>query len=849
LARLINHFLLDVVYSFTIMPNLKFALRTLFKTPFVTIVAIVSLALGIGANAAIFSLFNQILMRPLPVPEPARLVNLAAPGPKPGSTNCSQAGDCETVFSYPMFRDLEKVQTPFTGIAAHLSFGANLSARGQTQNAQGMLVSGSYFPVLGLRPAIGRLLTPDDDRVPGESHVVVLSYTCWQTRFARDPGVLDQPLVVNGQSMTIVGVAPRGFEGTTLGVKPELFAPITMRGFSQPSKAFDNRRNYWMYLFARLKPGLSIEQARSAMATPYHAIVNDVEVPLQQGMSAQTLARFRAKPILIAEGSRGQSNVTREAKAPLVLLLGVTGFVLLIACANIANLLLARGAARAGEMAVRLSIGADRGQLIRQLLGESCLLAIFGGLGGMVVAQWTLDLMAMLLPAQATDTLQLTIDPIVMLFAAALAIGTGLLFGLFPALHSTRPDLISALKGYSGQPSGARSASRFRTSLATAQIALSMALLVSAGLFTRSLFNVSRVELGLKADNVITFHVSPELNGYKPEQTRQLFARVEEELGALPGVRSVSSSTVPLLAGSNWGTGVSVEGFAAGPDTDVGSRYNEVGPAYFSTLGVPLLAGRDFNRADALTAPKVAIVNEAFAKKFNLGRNAVGKRIGNDGYNGALTIEIVGLMRDAKYSQVKDAIPPLFFSPYRQDDHVGSINFYVLMSGDPDAFMTNIPKVLARLDANLPVENLKTLPQQVRENVFLDRFISVLSAAFACLATLLAAVGLYGVLAYTVSQRTREIGLRMALGAAPSRVRAMVLRQVGVMVVGGGVIGLAAAVGLGRLAQSLLFELQGSDPLVLVAAAVSLSLVALAAGFIPAHRASQVDPMSALRYE
>ena len=831
------------------MPNLKFALRTLFKTPFVTIVAIVSLALGIGANAAIFSLFNQLLMKPLPVPEPMRLVNLAAPGPKPGSQNCSQAGDCETVFSYLMFRDLEKVQTPFTGIAAHLSFGANLSARGQTQDGEGMLVSGSYFPVLGLTPAIGRLLTPDDDRAPGESHVVVLGYTYWQNRFGADPAVLGQPLIVNGQTMTIVGVAPKGFDGTTLGVKPKVYAPITMRGFSQPSKAFDNRRNYWMYLFARLKPGVSIEQARTAMATPYHTIVNDVEVPLQKGMSPQTMARFQAKPILLDPGSRGQSSVSREAKAPLTLLLGVTGFVLLIACANIANLLLARGAGRAGEMAIRLSIGAGRGQLVGQLLGESLLLAVFGGLGGLVVAQWTLNLMAALLPAQAAETVSLTIDPIVMLFAAALALGTGVLFGLFPALHSTRPDLISALKGQSGQPSGARSASRFRTSLATAQIALSMALLVSAGLFTRSLFNISRVDLGLHADNVVMFEISPARNGYKVEQTRQLFERVEDEIGALPGVTGITSSTVPLLSGSNWGNDVSVEGFKAGPDTDSNSRFNEVGPGYFPTLGIPLLTGRDFTRADALTAPPVAIVNEAFAKKFNLGRDAVGKRMSNKGPNTPLTMEIVGMVKNAKYSDVKREIPPLFFIPYRQDENIGQINFYVRTATDPERFLANIPKVLARLDANLPVENLRTLPQQVRENVFLDRFISVLSASFACLATLLAAVGLYGVLAYTVSQRTREIGLRMALGAAPSRVRAMVLRQVGVMVIVGGAIGLAFAIGLGRLAQSLLFELQGTDPLVLVAAAVSLSLVALAAGFIPAHRASQVDPMSALRYE
>ncbi|HKB10600.1 MAG TPA: ABC transporter permease [Vicinamibacterales bacterium] len=834
------------------MLNIKFALRTLFKTPFVTIVAIVSLALGIGANAAIFSLFNQILLKRLDVTEPTRLVNLSAPGPKPGSQNCNQAGPCEVVFSYPMFRDLERVQTPFTGIAAHVSFGANLASGGQTENGEGLLVSGGYFPVLGMPPAIGRLLGPDDDKTPGESHVVVLSHAYWLRRFGGDPGVLNQPITVNGQVMTIVGVAPRGFDGTTIGQKPLVYAPITMRGFSQPFKGFDDRRRYWAYLFARLKPGVSIEQARAAMAPPYRQIVNDVEAPLQAGMSPQTLARFKTKPILIDDGSRGQSNVLTEGRAPVLLLLGVTALVLLIACANIANLLLARGAARSSEMAVRLSIGAGRGQLVRQLLGESCLLALFGGIGGVVVTHWTLNLMATLLPAEATNTVRLEVDPTAALFAGVLAIGTGVLFGLFPALHSTRPDLVSALKGQSGQASGARSASRFRATLATAQIALSMALLVGAGLFTKSLANVSRVDLGIKTENVIMFAVSPELNGYTPERSRQLFERIEGALTALPGVTGVTMATVPLVSGSNWGNNVAVEGFDAGPDTDTNSRYNEIGPAYFSTLGIPLLAGREFTRTDASSAPKVAIVNEAFAKKFNLGRDVVGRHMSNDRGAGTapkLNMEIVGLVKNAKYSSVKNEIPPQFFLPYRQDDRLGFINVYVRTGADPKPFMTNIPKAIAGLDASLPVERLRTLPEQVRENVFLDRFISVLSTAFASLATLLAAVGLYGVLAYTVSQRTREIGLRMALGAAPGRVRAMVLRQVGAMTVVGGIIGLAAAIGLGQLAQSLLFQLKGWDPLVLTSAAGALTAVALAAGLIPAHRASQVDPMRALRYE
>ena len=830
------------------MINLKLALRMLFRTPLVTLVAIVSLSLGIGANAAIFSIFNQMLLRALPAQHPDRLINLSAPGPKPGSQSCNQAGDCDDVFSYPMFRDLERVQNVFTGIAGHRIFSANLAARGQTLSGEGLLVSGSYFPLLGVRAALGRLLDPNDDRVPGESHVVVLSHDYWQSRFALDPGILNQPLIINGQEMTIVGVAPSNFHGTTLGARPVVFVPITMRDLMEPFfKGFEDRRSYWVYLFARLKPGISLEQARTALNGQYHTIVNDVEAPLQRGLSDQTMARFRAKQVLLAPGMRGQSIISGLVKAPLTLLLGVTAFVLVIACANVANLLLARAAARAGEMAVRLSIGASRWQLIAQLLAESCLLAMFAGCAGLIVARWTLNLIASLLPAEAVQTLHFELDLPVLLFAAALTLGTGLLFGLFPALHSTRPDLMSTLKGQAGQPSGARSAARFRTALATAQIALSLALLVGAGLFLKNLFNVSRVDLGLKVDNVITFGVAPVLNGYSPQRSRDLFERLEDDLAALPGVTGVTASMVPLLAGSNWGHDVSVEGYKSGPDTDMNSRYNEVGPDYFRTLGIPLLSGREFTRSDSAPAPKVAIINEAFARKFNLGREAVGKRIGNR--DGKLDIEIVGLARDAKYSQVKAEVPPQFFRPYRQDEELGFLIMYVRTAQGPGQLLSTVPKVVARLDPNLPVENLRTMPQQVRENVYLDRAISLLSSAFAGLATLLAAVGLYGVLAYTVVQRTREIGLRMALGASPAQIRTMVLRQVGVMTLIGATIGLAAAVGLGRLAQSLLYNLSGNDPGVLAGSAVALALVAFCAGIAPAHRASQVDPMEALRYE
>ena len=519
------------------MRNLKLAFRTLFRTPFVTVVAVVSLALGIGATAAIFSLFNQMLLRPLPVRAPEQLVNLSAPGPKPGSNSCNQAGECDEVFSYPMFRDLEKAQTVFTGLAAHRIFGANLAYKGQTLSGSGMLVSGSYFPMLGVQPALGRLLAQGDDRVVGESRVVVLSFNYWQKRFGLNPAVLNDALVVNGQSLTIVGVAPRGFDGTTLGSQPEVFVPITLRALMEPGfKGFENRRTYWAYVFGRLKPGVSIEQATAGINAPYKALINDVDAPLQTGMSEQTMKRFRARQLGVTPGMRGQSSVSREAKGPLTLLLGVTGLVLLIACANIANLLLARAASRASEMAVRLSLGASRWQLVMQLLTESLVLAVLGGVAGLVVARWTLDLIVSILPDDSQQFIQLSLDAEVLLFAAALTIGTGLLFGLFPAIHSTRPDLAAVLKGQSGKATGTKAAARFRTSLATTQIALSMALLVAAGLFTRSLFNISRVDLGLKIDNLVTFGISPELNGYTPERSLALFERLEDELAAVPGV-------------------------------------------------------------------------------------------------------------------------------------------------------------------------------------------------------------------------------------------------------------------------------------------------------------------------
>ena len=715
------------------MRNVRLAFRTLFRTPFVTAVAVLSLALGIGANTAIFSLTDQVLLRPLPVPEPERLVNLTAPGPNPGSQSCNQTGSCSEVFSYPMFRDLERGQTVLTGLAGHRLFGANFALHGEPFTGQATAVSGSYFRTLGLTPALGRLLGPEDDATLGAGFNAVLSYAFWRGRLGADPTAVGQTITLNGQLMNVVGVAPRDFEGTTFASHPLVFVPLSMSGKLAGYGRYENRRAYWLYLFGRLKPGVSIAQATAALNGIYRPILNDVEAPLQTGMSTPTMAKFKAKEIGVLPGYRGQSSVHREAKTPLTMLFGVTGVVLLIACANIANLLLARGAGRAKEMGVRLAIGAGRRHLVAQLLTESVILALMGGVASLVVAALTLKLLASLMPADALSFVQFTLQPLVVAFAGALAVGTGLLFGLFPALHSTRANLIDAIRANAGQISGHREAARFRSALVTVQIALATTLLISAGLFLKSLVNVSHVDLGIRVDDVVTFYISPHRSGYDSARAGVLLQQVEEDLATLPGVTGVTSSMVGILADNSWGTDVYVQGFPTGPDIDNNSRFDEVGPRYFRTMGIPVLAGRDFTPSDFRGGPRVAVVNETFAKKFHIERGAVHTFMSYRSPD-SLNVEIVGLVKDAKYNNVKDPVPPLFYIPWRQDASIGSLNYYVRSAVPPEQQLRAIPALLKRLAPTVPIDDIKTMPQQIRDNVFLDRLISILSVVFASLA-------------------------------------------------------------------------------------------------------------------
>ena len=834
------------------MRELKLAARSLVKTPFVTTIAIVSLALGIGANAAIYSLVNVALLRSLPVQEPDRLVNVEVPGPNPGSQSCGQAGGCDMVLSYPMLRDLEAFESAsISGLAGHVNFGANLSFDGRTTSGSGAQVTGGYFDVLGVTPALGRLLGPSDDAVIGGHYVAVLGWDYWQNELGGDPSVLNRSLVVNGESMTVVGVAHEDFDGTVLGARPDIYVPMTMRGVMNPwFDGWENRRWYWAYAFARLAPGASIEQATEEINGLYSGIIQEVEAPLQSNMTEETMERFRNKQVVLSEGFRGQSNTHGEVETPFRLLMGITGLVLLLACANIANLLLARGASRATEMAVRGAVGANRAQLVRQLMLESMLLAFAAGVAGVLVGHLTIGLLGALLPPQLVGTLDVGIDGAVLAFTATVTLATGLLFGMYPALHATRTDLASLIRAGSGKGSDARAAARFRNVLVTAQIALSMALLVSAGLFVRSLSNVTRVDLGLDSEAVVQFGISPGLNGYSYEESLGLFVEAEDRLAALPGVTGVTASMVPVLSGNSWGNDASVEGFEWEPGVDANSRYTEVGPGFYSTMGVPLLSGREFTASDVVGAAPVAIINEAFARHFGLDpRTAVGKRMARGSGSDDLDIEIVGVVADAKYSDVKDEVPPVFALPYRQNDGLTDMNFYVRVSGDPATVLPAIRREIAGLDGNLPVEDMRMLDDQIAENIMLDRLIGSLAGAFAVLATLLAAVGLYGVLSFTVAQRTREIGIRMALGAGGYSVRTLVMRQVLVMTGVGVVVGLGVAVFLAGVAESLLYGMDGTDGAVFVSTIVLLGLVATAAGYFPARRASKVDPILALRHE
>jgi len=823
--------------------DIRHTTRALRKTPGFTIVVLLTLALGIGANTAIFSLMDQVLLRSLPVEDPSALVLLDGPGAFRGRTMNAQT------FSYPMYTDFRDRTQVFSGVLGRFSTRMTVSWRGQSEAVDGDLVSGNYFDVLGVRPAIGRVFAPADDQVPGAHPVVVISYGYWQRRFGADPGVLNQNLTVNGHPMTIVGVSGPGFNGVQVGTSSDVMVPMMMKAQMTPTwNDLDNRRSRWVTVIGRLKPDVSMQQASSQMNVIYRQI-NEQEINDIKNVSPAFRQRFTTKHLDLLPGGRGLSDLRSQFSTPLAVLMGMVGVVLLIACANVANLMLARTAARRKEIVLRLALGAGHARIVRQQLVESGLLAFGGAALGLVLASWTGSLLLAALPGDpARRTLSAAPDARVLLFTLGLALFTAILFGLAPSIHAARSAVNATLKEEGGSVAGGGRQARVRRGLVVLQVALSMLLLAGAGLFARSLYNLTAVNPGFQVDHMLTFSLDPTLSGYTQERATALLDQLQQELGAVPGVRLVSMSEIGMLSGNDWRMTVRVDGYQAKEDEDMNPSVDGVAPGFFATMGIPLIAGREFSERDTAASPRVAIINETMAKYYYGDANPIGRRIGF-GRDPSTAIEIVGVAKDVRSQQLRDRAPRFMYIPYRQDDSVTGLNFLVRAAGDPSAAATGGRQAVHRLDANLPITDMKTMDLQVSDSLFVERMVAWLSVAFGGLATLLAAVGLYGVMAYAVARRTREIGIRMALGAERGRVLRMVMAEVAIMATLGVGLGLAAAFYLTRKVQSQLFGLSPSDPLTLVAAMAFLLAVALSAGFGPARRATAIDPNIALRTE
>jgi predicted permease len=861
--------------------DLRYAWRGLVRSPLFTLVALVSIALGIGANTAIFTLVDEVLLRTLPVKDPEQLVLFN------GARNHYGSNSGGNMLSFPMYEDFRdnfvdraggpappRVSQPvpnpapappiFSGMFARRPVAMNVGVNGQTERVSGELVSGTFFQVLGVRAAMGRVILPDDDKARADGFVAVLSYDYWRTRFGSDPSVVGRRVTVNNYPFTIVGVSQAGFDGLDIGAVASVRVPIMLKAQMTPNwDDIDNRRSRWANVFGRLKPGVSRQQALGVVQPFFHGLLEqEVQMAPFSNTTSYTREQFLKGQVDLLPAAQGRSPIRRQLSEPLKLLFAIVGGVLLIACANVASLLIARAAARQKEIAVRLALGASRARIVRQLLVESVMLAGTGGVLGLAIASWTTRFLIGFLPATGTPhVIAGSIDNRILAFNFALALVTGVLFGLVPALRSTRPDLAPTLKDQVGAVAGGASGVRLRKALVVAQVTVSILLLVGAGLFVRSLRNLRLLDLGLKTDNLIAFNVAPTLSGYTSVRTKAFDKQLLEHVRALPGVSSVAFAQIGLLEGNEWDSSMSVEGYEPKPGENMNPYCNAVSPGYFKTMGIALVAGRDFDDRDARyetvvpepnTPPsfKVAIVNESYAKHYFGDRGPIGRHIGFGINPGTKTpIEIIGVVKDAKYTGVRDDIPRQVFFAFMEADFAGSAVIYVRTASRPDAAFGSIRETMRRLDPNLPMYNARTMEAQLDQSLLNDRLVATLSTAFGVLATLLAVIGLYGVMAFTVARRTREIGVRMALGAVHTDVIWLVMREVFVLVGSGLALGLLAAAVAARAISSQLYGVTAGDPGAMIGAAALLLAVALIAGYVPARRATRVNPVLALRYE
>ncbi len=831
----------------SLLPDFRFALRAIRRSPLFATVAILSLALGIGANTAIFTIFDQLLLRRLPVKDPESLVMLY----QKGSHNGSNMGP--RMQSYPIYRDLQQKGAPLSEVICRRLVSASLSASAQTERVEAELVSGNYFTMLGVRAAAGRLFNSKEDDQVYEGHpVVVLSYDYWASHFNRSQSVIGQKVLINNYPMTVVGVSAQGFSGLDPAVAPQIRVPILMMPVLTPEWDWlnmEDRRTRWVQVFARLKPGFTVESAQAPLQVLFHQVREyESTLPAAKDWSAYERRQFLRGTIHVEKAATGYSQLRNSFSTALIVLMCMVGMVLLIACANVANLLVARAFARQKEIAVRLSVGASRSQLIRQLLVESLVLSLAGGIVGVgLSALMTRGLLALVPSDSSPLLLRSTPDLRILAFTFGLTVITSLVFGLLPAMRASRPDLWGTLKDAAGAVTSNAGSLFVRKGLVTAQVALSFLLLFGAGLFVRSLGNLQAAKTGFHdPDNLVTFQLSPALNGYDGPRTVALYEQLLERLRAAPGIRAASFAAVPLLHGDEWDSTTQVEGHKSGDGEDMQAYMNAVAPGYFSTMGIPLLAGRDFDRRDVKKDAKVAIVNESFARHFFGARGALGRHLGRGRKTDKLETEIVGVVADSLFEGPREGIHRQVFVP---DWGNGGAAFYVRAAIPAQTVYATVRSQIRALDSSLPVYELKTLGTQLDETLLTERLIALLSAGFGLLATVLATVGLYGVMAFVVARRTKEVGLRMALGARRGAVIWLVMKEVVVLILIGLTIGVPSAIGLGRLVSAQLYGIQANDPWIATVSMALLVVAALLAGLVPARRASRIDPILALRYE
>ncbi len=826
--------------------ELRYAFRSLMKTPQFTGIAVLTLALGIGANTAIFSLLDHLLFRNLAVTEPERLVRLEIPGVFAGAT---WGGDY--CIDHPMFRDLEAAPKDlFLGVAAVFHAAVSVSVDGATERGTAMLISGSGFGVFGLQPAAGRLFTEADDQHPGGHPLVVLSHGYWKRRFQLDPAVVGKSILVNNRPMTIIGVGPEGFRGTDFDSSPEVYVPMRMKAWITPTwDELDNPVYRWLQVYARLAPGISRQQAEERVQllkdTPFQRYLQ--RAPVREDRFVKEAA---ARRVLLLPAGKGFSPILADGRDPLFIMMGLVFCVLLIACANISGLLIARFLRRQKELAIRLAIGAGSGSILRLIIMESLLLSAGGCLLSLVFAEWGGSLLIANLPDGGLNTIMDTVvDLRVLLFTIGTSFLVAAIFSLAPSLSFNFGGMLPALKQGAGNVSAGAGGMRLRKLLVAGQIAICLPVMLGATLFLRTLNNIHQQDLGVGVRNVIQFQVDPLLNGYEPQRIQAFYRQLSTELGAMPGVEAVGLAHSGMFTGDSSSATMTAPGEEPPAGRNRSVLLNRVSPSFFQTMGIPILLGRPIAESDTGSA-RVGVINEETARRFFGSQNPLGRQLCFGlGKDDSRCAEIVGVVRNAKQSHAREDQQAIFYSPYMQASDTGELTVYMRGSVPAEQMFAIGRQILRRLDGNLPLFNMRRLEDQLIEDLVVERLLSGLTTSFGLLSTLLAAIGLYGVMAFLVASRTKEIGVRMALGAQTDRVVGLVLRDAGWMVAVGVFVGLPLCYLLGMALQSQLYGVEPWDPVAIASASLVLLGAASCAGIIPASVAARVNPMTALRNE